>query len=110
LFDRIESWQILRHPHVLQVFGVSPLDANPPFIISRYYPNGDANEFLANNPVADRAKIVSDDVALMHDIYISVKFVKDVRMCSWDAIPSWGKFSFHSSFSTGNNSHRCLSA
>jgi hypothetical protein len=59
LFDRIQNWQILRHPHVLQVFGVSSLDADPPFIISQYNPNGNANEFLAKNPAANRAKIVS---------------------------------------------------
>jgi hypothetical protein len=59
LLDRIACWQILRHPHVLQVFGVSSLDADPPYIISQYYPNGNANEFLAMNPDADRAKIVS---------------------------------------------------
>ena len=78
---------------MLQVFGVSAIDDDPPFIVSQYNPNGNANGFLSKNPTADRAKIVSDDVALIHDIYISVKFVKDVRMCPWDAIPSWGKFS-----------------
>jgi hypothetical protein len=59
LFDRIERWQILRHPHILQVFGVSDLDADPPFIISQYYPNGNVNDFVTKNPTADRAKIVS---------------------------------------------------
>ena len=59
LFDRINKWQILRHPHVLQVFGVSDLDADPPFIISQYYPNGNANDYLTRNGGADRAKIVS---------------------------------------------------
>jgi hypothetical protein len=59
LFDHINRWQVLRHPHVLQVFGVSDLDADPPFIISQYYPNGNATEFLIKNPTTDRAKIVS---------------------------------------------------
>jgi len=59
LLDLIQKWQSLRHPHVLQIFGVSAIDDDPPFIISQYNPNGNANEFLAKNPTADRAKIVS---------------------------------------------------
>jgi serine/threonine protein kinase len=58
LLDRIHSWQSLRHPHVLQVFGVSLIDAGPSFIVSQYYSNGDAKEFLVKNPSADRAKIM----------------------------------------------------
>jgi hypothetical protein len=59
MLDRIRTWQNLRHPHVLQVFGISLNDTGPPFIISQYYFNGDAKEFLIKNPGADRAKIVS---------------------------------------------------
>ena len=59
LLDRVKCWQSFEHAHVLQVFGVSSLDAEPPFIISQYCPNGNANEFLTKNRAADRAKIVS---------------------------------------------------
>jgi hypothetical protein len=44
---------------VLQVFGVSSIDADPLFIVSQYYPDGNAKEFLVRNPSGDRAKIVS---------------------------------------------------
>jgi hypothetical protein len=93
LVDRIQSWQILRHPHVLQVFGISALDADQPLIISQYYPNGNANEFLAKNPAADRGKIVS--TAYVRLVLYSQRrnFMKDVRMRPWDAISSWGKLS-----------------
>jgi hypothetical protein len=57
--DRIQNWQILRHPHILQVFGVTFFDADRPLTVSQYYPNGNVNEFLAKNPAADRATIVS---------------------------------------------------
>ncbi|KDQ55609.1 hypothetical protein JAAARDRAFT_324033 [Jaapia argillacea MUCL 33604] len=58
LLDRVQPWQSLRHPHVLQVFGISTLDTDPPFLVTQLYPNGNANEFLVKNPGADRAKII----------------------------------------------------
>jgi len=58
LLEHIRDWQALRHPHVLQVFGVSSTDADLPYIISQYYPTGNANEFLAENPRADRVNIM----------------------------------------------------
>jgi hypothetical protein len=58
LIERIRSWQRLRHPHVLPVFGLSP-DAAPPLMISQYYPHGNAIDFLNSRPAADRAEIVS---------------------------------------------------
>jgi serine/threonine protein kinase len=58
LLDRIQAWQSLRHPHVLQVFGISLINSGPSYIISQYYSNGDVNEFLGNNPGTDRAKLM----------------------------------------------------
>ena len=86
--DYVETWQSLRHPHVLQVFGISSLDSNPPFLISQYYPNGNANQFLAENPDADRAKIVSAIASL---VVCDVRSIAGNWVCAGDAIPSWGE-------------------
>ena len=55
---RIQLWETLKHPHVLEVFGVSPAHADPPFIVMRYHENGSTAQFLEQNPSADRSKIV----------------------------------------------------
>ena len=55
---------------MLQVFGVSAIDDDPPFIVSQYNPNGNANEFLSKNPTADLAKIVSTAIIVSaYNIY-----------------------------------------
>ena len=59
LLEHIQVWQALGHPHVLRVFGISSTDVDLPYIVLQYYPNGNANDFLAENPSADRANIVS---------------------------------------------------
>ncbi|KAJ7471827.1 kinase-like domain-containing protein, partial [Mycena latifolia] len=50
----------LRHPNVLQMFGVSPLDADPLYVVTQFQPNGNVLRFLQQNPHTDRAKIVTD--------------------------------------------------
>lgn len=70
-FDRIAGWEALNHPHVLRVFGVSDHDADPPFIISQHFPNGNAGDYLMKNSSADRAKIVSTIYAHFFDIHNS---------------------------------------
>jgi hypothetical protein len=55
----------------LRVFGVSDHDADPPFIISQHFPNGNAGDYLMKNSSADRAKIVSAIYAHFFDIHNS---------------------------------------
>jgi hypothetical protein len=69
LISRVQTWQVLRHPHVLQVFGVSPMDADPLYVISHYYPDGNANDFLLKNPDADRGKIASEPLYRLRSRY-----------------------------------------
>ncbi|KAF7978821.1 hypothetical protein HWV62_44605 [Athelia sp. TMB] len=57
LLERYAAWQNLRHPHVLQIFGVSLIEAGPPVVVSQYFANGGADEYTTNNPGANRAKI-----------------------------------------------------
>jgi len=58
LFERLEVWQSLGHPHVLQLFGGSPPDSDPLFVVTQLQSNGNVNEFLAKYPEANRSKIV----------------------------------------------------
>ncbi|KAJ6589090.1 hypothetical protein B0H19DRAFT_1102869 [Mycena capillaripes] len=60
LHARGELWTSLRHPNVLQMFGVSPLDADPLYVVIQFQPDGHVLRFLERNPNADRAKIVYD--------------------------------------------------
>ncbi|KAJ6602491.1 hypothetical protein DFH09DRAFT_1124971 [Mycena vulgaris] len=60
LHGRGDLWTSLRHPNVLQMFGVSPLDADPLYVVTQFQPNGNVLRFLEQNPHADRARIVSD--------------------------------------------------
>ncbi|KAJ7119484.1 hypothetical protein C8R44DRAFT_877912 [Mycena epipterygia] len=60
LHERGELWTSLRHRNVLQMFGVSPLDADPLYVVTQFHPNGNVLRFLERNPHADRARIVSD--------------------------------------------------
>jgi len=58
LFERLEVWQSLGHPHVLQLFGGSPPDADPLFIVTQLQLNGNVNEYLLKHPEAHRSKFV----------------------------------------------------
>ncbi|KAJ6452287.1 hypothetical protein C8R45DRAFT_86143 [Mycena sanguinolenta] len=57
LHQRGELWTSLRHPNVLQMFGVSPLDADPLYVVTQFQPDGNVMRFLERNPNVDRAKI-----------------------------------------------------
>ncbi|KAJ7475199.1 hypothetical protein B0H11DRAFT_2195216 [Mycena galericulata] len=59
LHGRGELWTSLRHPNVLQTFGVSPSDADPLYTVTQFHPNN-VLRFLERNPRADRARIVYD--------------------------------------------------
>ncbi|KAJ6453969.1 hypothetical protein C8R45DRAFT_1065143 [Mycena sanguinolenta] len=60
LHARDKVWTTLRHPNVLEVFGISSLDADPLYVVTEFQENGNVNRFLEQNPEADRAKIVLD--------------------------------------------------
>ncbi|KAJ6510423.1 kinase-like domain-containing protein, partial [Mycena sanguinolenta] len=57
-----ELWTSLRHPNVLQMFGMSPLDADPLYVVTQFQPDGNVMRFLERNPNVDRVKIVSPGV------------------------------------------------
>jgi hypothetical protein len=42
------------------MFGVSPLDADPLYVVIQFQPDGDVIRFLDQNPQANRSKIVSN--------------------------------------------------
>ncbi|KAF7361275.1 Protein kinase domain-containing protein [Mycena sanguinolenta] len=69
LHQRGELWTSLRHPNVLQMFGVSPLDADPLYVVIHFQPDGNVMRFLERNPSVDRAKIVYDVVLGMQYLH-----------------------------------------
>ncbi|KAJ7037062.1 hypothetical protein C8F04DRAFT_1393846 [Mycena alexandri] len=60
LHSRGELWTSLQHDNVLQMFGASPVDADPLYVVIQCQRNGSVTEFLRRNMQADRAKIVYD--------------------------------------------------
>ncbi|KAF8184154.1 hypothetical protein K438DRAFT_1838429 [Mycena galopus ATCC 62051] len=69
LHTRGELWTSLRHSNVLQMFGVSPLDADPLYVVTQFQPDGNVLRFLERNPNADRARIVYDVVLGMQYLH-----------------------------------------
>ncbi|KAF7334676.1 Protein kinase domain-containing protein [Mycena venus] len=60
LHSRGELWTSLQHANVLQMFGVSPLDADPLYVVIQFQPDGNVTRFLEQHPQVDRVKIVSE--------------------------------------------------
>ncbi|KAK0493502.1 hypothetical protein EDD18DRAFT_1356424 [Armillaria luteobubalina] len=58
LLPRIQQWQIMSHPNISQVFGMSPDDQDPLYIVMPCYFNGNSRQYLEHNPNIDRRKIV----------------------------------------------------
>lgn len=56
-FDRLAK---LKHPNVLDIYGYSPEDADPLFLVTSFQPDGNVRQFLRRYPNADRPKIVLD--------------------------------------------------
>ncbi|KAJ7902704.1 hypothetical protein B0H14DRAFT_2667320 [Mycena olivaceomarginata] len=69
LHGRGELWTSLRHANVLQMFGVSPWDADPLYVVTQYQPEGNVLGFLERNPNADRTRIVYDVVLGMQYLH-----------------------------------------
>ncbi|KAF9520387.1 hypothetical protein BS47DRAFT_761464 [Hydnum rufescens UP504] len=69
LHSRVPLWESLKHSHVLEIFAVSPPDADPLFIVMQYYDNGSATQFLEQNPSADRSKILYETALGMQYIH-----------------------------------------
>ncbi|KAF9472453.1 kinase-like protein [Pholiota conissans] len=58
----VSLWADLRHDNILPLYGACP-DADVPFLVMKYCPDGDVRDFLRKNPTADRFRI-SCDVAV----------------------------------------------
>ena len=56
--QEVNIWKQLRHPNILQFFGACPM-AEQPFMVCAFMVNGDANEYLRQNPGVDRRQLVS---------------------------------------------------
>ncbi|KAJ7074507.1 hypothetical protein C8F01DRAFT_1010854 [Mycena amicta] len=69
LHERGELWTSLRHANVLQTFGISPTDADPLYVVTVHQSNGNAMDFLKQNPRVDRSKIVYDVVLGMQYLH-----------------------------------------
>ena len=55
LLREASCWARLDHPRVHRFLRACP---NPPFLVSQFHRNGDALNYLKNNPKADRLSIV----------------------------------------------------
>ncbi|KAG9086482.1 hypothetical protein FRC06_003065 [Ceratobasidium sp. 370] len=69
LLREVETWQGLRHPHVVQFFGASPRDSPNAFIVSQYLANGNATMYLKRNPQADRGKLARETAVGMEYLH-----------------------------------------
>ncbi|KAJ6617916.1 kinase-like domain-containing protein [Mycena sp. CBHHK59/15] len=69
VYERGELWTSLRHPNILQIFGMSPLDADPLYVVTSFQPNGNVTRFLHQNPHVDRTRIVLDVVLGMQYLH-----------------------------------------
>ncbi|QRW07445.1 Serine/threonine-protein kinase [Ceratobasidium sp. AG-Ba] len=69
LLREVETWQGLRHPHVVQFFGASPRDSPNAFIVSQYLANGNALMYLKRNPDADRVKLARETAVGMEYLH-----------------------------------------
>ncbi|KAK0199651.1 kinase-like domain-containing protein [Desarmillaria ectypa] len=58
LLNRVQKWQNMSHPNISQVFGMSPEDKDPLYIVMACYFHGNSRQYLDQNPNADRRKIV----------------------------------------------------
>lgn len=58
LLYRVQQWQNMSHPNISQVFGMSPDDQDPLYIVMPCYFNGNSRQYLDHNPNIDRRKIV----------------------------------------------------
>ncbi|KDQ13809.1 hypothetical protein BOTBODRAFT_33247 [Botryobasidium botryosum FD-172 SS1] len=58
LIEHVRRSQSIRNPHLLQILGASPLDADPPYIVTPYLMNGTIMEYLSNHPTVARIKAV----------------------------------------------------
>ncbi|KAK0451328.1 uncharacterized protein EV420DRAFT_1560346 [Desarmillaria tabescens] len=58
LLNRVQQWQKMNHPNISQVFGMSPDDQDPLYIVMPCYFQGNSRHYLNQNPNVDRRKIV----------------------------------------------------
>ncbi|KAJ7058381.1 hypothetical protein C8F01DRAFT_1303915 [Mycena amicta] len=57
---RGELWTSLRHPNVLQMFGVSPPDADPLYLVTQFQPDGNVSKYFMVHSEVDRSQIIID--------------------------------------------------
>ncbi|KAF7291470.1 Protein kinase domain-containing protein [Mycena kentingensis (nom. inval.)] len=69
LEERGELWTSCRHANVLQVFGISPSNADPLFLVTPHQSNGNIMGYLKQNPDVDRTKLVFDVVVGMNYLH-----------------------------------------
>ncbi|KAJ8453996.1 hypothetical protein ONZ45_g19480 [Pleurotus djamor] len=67
ILHEIKIWSRLTHPHVLP-FYCACLEANKPFMVSRYCPNGNALEFLRKYPEYQR-------IPMLHEISLGMVYL-----------------------------------
>lgn len=61
ILQHVETWCSLSHPNVVKLFGLSPHDADPLFVIHEFMAKGWVMQYLKSNEGqrVDRAKLVS---------------------------------------------------
>ncbi|KAJ7591265.1 hypothetical protein C8J56DRAFT_558457 [Mycena floridula] len=73
----MKKWADLKHPNVLEIFGISSDGADPLYMITPYQSCGNVRQFLRRNPSADRPKLVLDVALGMQFIHS----VSDIPEC-----------------------------
>lgn len=61
VIQEMSIWKDLQHPNILQFYGANPLSI-PSYFVCAHMSNGDAMNYLRQNPGADRVMIVSPTI------------------------------------------------
>ncbi|GAW04957.1 kinase-like protein [Lentinula edodes] len=78
------AWQVLSHPNIGAVHGLLFTLNNLPSVVTPYYPNGDINSYVSNNPCIDLKALVlgvATGLRFLHHLNPPISH-GDVRGCN----------------------------
>ncbi|KAG8678359.1 hypothetical protein FRC08_017840, partial [Ceratobasidium sp. 394] len=73
LIREVRLWSELKHPNILELYGLYDTGGTSIYMISKWMSSGTAPEYLKKNPEANRRNIVSDalrGLCYLHELYI----------------------------------------
>ncbi|QRW12775.1 Tyrosine kinase catalytic domain protein [Ceratobasidium sp. AG-Ba] len=73
LIREVRLWSELKHPNILELYGLYDTGGTSIYMVSKWMSNGTAPEYLKKHPDANRKNIVSDalhGLCYLHELYI----------------------------------------